>query len=830
MSISSEIRRAGPFAGNGSTVNFPFVFKVFTTAQVVVTRTVSGVDTTLTLTTHYTVSLNSNQDTSPGGTVTMLTAPASGQSITITSNVANLQPTVLANLGGFYPEVINDSLDRATIQIQQLDERVDRALVVPVSSSGVTTQLPAPEAGKVLGWNGAGNAVVNYTASTVIPPVASAIDALTYTAGDYIEATGVATFRARKLTVDNLTALRAIGSSARFDDMVVWVLGRTVIGDWGLPVAFRFDTANLSTEVAADQMTASEGDGFKYVAPADAKTGASGAWRAEYGDTLLFEYYGAKGDFNYTTETGTDCYAAVQKLLNNAVDGERLTCLPGRFRFTNTLSYSNKHLTWDLSVTSRPLIFENCDGIIVNNSSDAAFRAQTQFLNVLIATTGSGTRTGIRYTGARLTASCPDDVRFVNCHAYGIERIAQRKWSTNPGVIYEYFDWAAGLHVISSDGAVFEDCSVVGREGQQAANYSGLSTRGVIIDDVTGGEFRNPEFVNVVNCLEIRGNSEGTKTVGGFLIGKFGVICDVDDPSNDLGMTGTHIAVTQGYIDFALKSAGTGSAGLNTINGGLFLQIGEQANFRAFKNIGSYTTIANMKLLGSGNRIDHETFHFPNGTIECKIHNNFIRHGGLIYKFDSGSQKNRAFDNVTADDGSNIVVALIQDSGTANVVDQRFGDRTSRYDYHRGAMWYLNAATLSIPHVTDTSVAFDTKLYDTQNFGAVGTTMTIPASLNGKRVRITAKVNWAVSNGGGRHLIILKNGSALWAGCDNQIANCEEPLMTDDPVFQRAVSAVVPVSTGDTFAIRVAQSNIDTAAINLIGEGRCWMQLEVIEA
>lgn len=186
MSISSEIRRAGPFAGNGSTVNFPFTFKVFTTAQVVVTRTVSGVDTTLTLTTDYTVSLNSNQDTSPGGTVTMLTAPASGQSITITSNVANLQPTVLANLGGFYPEVLNDSLDRATIQIQQLDERVDRALVIPVSSSGVATQLPAPSSSALIGWNPAGTALQNYNSTALGTTAYQYLHSITATAGQTV--------------------------------------------------------------------------------------------------------------------------------------------------------------------------------------------------------------------------------------------------------------------------------------------------------------------------------------------------------------------------------------------------------------------------------------------------------------------------------------------------------------------------------------------------------------------------------------------------------------------------------------------------------------------
>ena len=169
MSISSEVRRAGPYSGNGSTTAFAFAFKVFTTAQVVVTRTVvaTGVETTLTLTTDYTVTLNANQNTNPGGSVTMLTAPATGQSLTITSNVANLQPTAIANLGGFYPEVINDSLDRATIQIQQLDERLDRALVIPVSSTA-STQLPTPQSGALLGWNGGATEIVNYNATTIV--------------------------------------------------------------------------------------------------------------------------------------------------------------------------------------------------------------------------------------------------------------------------------------------------------------------------------------------------------------------------------------------------------------------------------------------------------------------------------------------------------------------------------------------------------------------------------------------------------------------------------------------------------------------------------------
>ena len=186
MSISSEVRRAGPYAGNGSTVAFAFSFKVFATSQVRVTRTTSGTEAVLTLTTDYSVSLNANQDTNPGGTVTMVTAPTATQTVTITSNVANLQPTAIANLGGFYPEVINDSLDRATIQIQQLDERLDRALVIPVSSSGVSTQLPVPQSSALIGWDAGATVLQNYNSTSVGSTVYQYVHRVVATSGQTV--------------------------------------------------------------------------------------------------------------------------------------------------------------------------------------------------------------------------------------------------------------------------------------------------------------------------------------------------------------------------------------------------------------------------------------------------------------------------------------------------------------------------------------------------------------------------------------------------------------------------------------------------------------------
>ena len=133
---NTTIRKAGPSQGNGVTTVFPFTFKVFTATDILVTYLDAlAVESVLVLSTNYTVSLNADQNTSPGGSVTLLVAPATATYITLTSQVTNTQTLALTNSGGFYPESINNALDRTVIEIQQLAEKVDRAVKVPQSSS-----------------------------------------------------------------------------------------------------------------------------------------------------------------------------------------------------------------------------------------------------------------------------------------------------------------------------------------------------------------------------------------------------------------------------------------------------------------------------------------------------------------------------------------------------------------------------------------------------------------------------------------------------------------------------------------------------------------------
>lgn len=126
MTISSTSRKAGPYIGNGLATQFSFAFKVFSSIDVVAVKTDSlNVESFLVNGDDFNVLLNSNQDTNPGGTITLTSPLANGFTLTITSSVLPVQPVDFTNQGGFYPKVLNTALDRLTILIQQLYEEMN---------------------------------------------------------------------------------------------------------------------------------------------------------------------------------------------------------------------------------------------------------------------------------------------------------------------------------------------------------------------------------------------------------------------------------------------------------------------------------------------------------------------------------------------------------------------------------------------------------------------------------------------------------------------------------------------------------------------------------
>ena len=217
MTISTENRKAGPYTGNGSTTSFPFSFKVFTTADVLVVRTnLSAIETTLTLGTDYTVTLNSNQDSNAGGTVNLPTALTSGFLLTIASQVSYLQQVDLTNQGGFYPTVINAALDKLTIFTQQLKEQVNRAVKTDISSSVTPAQLISTlntnAAAAVSSASAAATSATNAAASATTSSNAAATTAANVTAAAASQ-TAAATSATNAATSASTAATQATNAS-----------------------------------------------------------------------------------------------------------------------------------------------------------------------------------------------------------------------------------------------------------------------------------------------------------------------------------------------------------------------------------------------------------------------------------------------------------------------------------------------------------------------------------------------------------------------------------------------------------------------------------------
>ena len=143
MALDST-RRKVTYESDGSVTQYSFAFSVFSPSDIAVytgTGKNSDISKKLRYSTDYSVSLNADQNNAPGGVVILTTEPASGARIAILSAIPEIQPMVLTTHDGFDPRVLNQSADRAVALVQQLSERIDRAIVIEPTDPATPTEM-----------------------------------------------------------------------------------------------------------------------------------------------------------------------------------------------------------------------------------------------------------------------------------------------------------------------------------------------------------------------------------------------------------------------------------------------------------------------------------------------------------------------------------------------------------------------------------------------------------------------------------------------------------------------------------------------------------------
>lgn len=158
------------YSTDNLTVAFTFAFPIISTSDLVVLLrdTTAGTEEVLTEVTDYAVSAVNN-DFTTGGTVTTVATHASGSTLTILRDTPDTQQSTLSDSGVLRLAILEDSYDKLTMLVQQLQEQLDRVPYAPRSdATTLTYETPSSveRAGKNMGWDSSGNVVATSVAST----------------------------------------------------------------------------------------------------------------------------------------------------------------------------------------------------------------------------------------------------------------------------------------------------------------------------------------------------------------------------------------------------------------------------------------------------------------------------------------------------------------------------------------------------------------------------------------------------------------------------------------------------------------------------------------
>jgi len=155
------------YSGNASTVAFAYTFKIFATGEmVVILRAATGTETVQTATTHYSVS---GVGAASGGTVTFVTAPATGVTVLLKRASEQSQSTDYVENDPFPAATHEDALDKLTHISQELQEEVDRSIKLSRTNTMTSTEFTdnaAARASKVLAFDSSGELSVTQELGT----------------------------------------------------------------------------------------------------------------------------------------------------------------------------------------------------------------------------------------------------------------------------------------------------------------------------------------------------------------------------------------------------------------------------------------------------------------------------------------------------------------------------------------------------------------------------------------------------------------------------------------------------------------------------------------
>ncbi len=164
MTLTNPSNRAD-FVGHGATATYPFTFRVDDTDTLTVIQTDTAGTPTYPA---YTVTGIGND---AGGSITLTAGNLTNlYKLAIIRTVPLTQETDIKNQGVFFSSVHESQFDQFVKIDQQQQEQVDRAIKFPVGTPPlVNSELPAPVASRMIGFDPSGTALTTYPGTGTVP-------------------------------------------------------------------------------------------------------------------------------------------------------------------------------------------------------------------------------------------------------------------------------------------------------------------------------------------------------------------------------------------------------------------------------------------------------------------------------------------------------------------------------------------------------------------------------------------------------------------------------------------------------------------------------------
>jgi hypothetical protein len=247
MSLASASSRMPPYTGNGVASAFSYTFKILSDSDLLVTKRLisTGVETTLALTTDYTVT---GAGEAGGGTVTLVAGALSALYELHIRRVRPLtQTTSIRDEGDYFASTHETAFDKLAMVDQQQQDEIDRSLKLPetISPEDFDTTLPGLfEASRMLmiSEDGLGFELgptpdeltqASADASAAATSAAAAATSASAAAASATAAASSATAAAASATAAAASATAAAASAASAAAATEW----TVTGSRGTPTA-----------------------------------------------------------------------------------------------------------------------------------------------------------------------------------------------------------------------------------------------------------------------------------------------------------------------------------------------------------------------------------------------------------------------------------------------------------------------------------------------------------------------------------------------------------------------------------------------------------------